>query len=334
MEQENTLKDKFGRQITYARLAVIDRCNLRCFYCMPATGIEYIPRDELLTYEEMERLITLLSHYGVDKVRITGGEPFLRRDLVPFLYRLKSLKGINQVNITTNGVFTGKYIHDLETMKLDSVNLSLDTLDKNKFFEITRRDQFDAVWHTYEELLKTSIKLKINAVLMDGTNDNEIKEMVDLAKNHSVSMRFIEEMPFNGEGKRTSQNLWNAPKILAEIKKHYPDTFQLPHSNGSTSLNYQIPGFKGNVGIIAAYSRTFCGDCNRIRITARGTLKTCLYDEGGLNLKQLMRQGDSDDALIFKIQQAILNKAKDGFAAEKRRTDSPEITESMSTIGG
>lgn len=326
--------DNHGRPIEYVRLAVTDRCNLRCFYCMPAEGIEYVPRKELLSYEEMERLIRLLAGMGVSKVRITGGEPFVRRHLVNFLYRIHEIEGIKDVHLTTNGVLTGRYIPDLLKMGIASVNLSLDSLDRQRFFQITRRDEFPKVLDCLHQLVDAGIKTKINAVVMDGQNTEDILPLAAFTKDHPVGVRFIEEMPFNGSGVGQASLLWNHKKILATLQQQYPGLQKIEDGPHSTSLNYQIPGHSGTVGIIAAFSRTFCGSCNRIRVTAMGTLKTCLYDDGILNLRDIMRTEKEDAPVEAALLKAFGNRARDGFEAEKQRKLRGPISESMSTIGG
>lgn len=327
------LYDNHGRQISYLRLAVTDRCNLRCFYCMPEEGIEYVEKEELMTYEEMERLIHLVAGMGIEKVRITGGEPFVRKDMMPFLEALSRISGLKKINITTNGTLTAGLVPELKKLGINSVNLSLDSLDRERFFQITRRDVFDKVMQTFESLLAEKMDVKINAVVMEGKNDDDILPLVELARKQPVGVRFIEEMPFNGSGDHPAQLKWDHKQILAYLQAHYPELERLPDPPFSTSSNYSIPGFKGSVGIIAAYSRTFCGACNRVRVTPQGMLKTCLYDAGVFNVRDLMRNGASDEQLRDAFLAALGNRAKNGFEAEQGRWGLP-VKESMSTIGG
>ena len=329
----NHVIDNHGRPISYLRLAVTDRCNLRCFYCMPEEGIKYVPKPHLLSWEEMERVIRILAGMGVDKVRITGGEPFVRRGIMEFLEEIKQIEGLRQINITTNGVLTAPLVPDFKRLGIKSVNLSLDTLDRQRFFDITRRDEFQNVWQTFEALQEYGISTKLNAVVMSGKNTDDIIPMAELTRTHNISVRFIEEMPFNGDGAHEYQEFWNFKKILDELKRHYPGIYKLPDPPSSTSYNYQIPGHKGTIGIIAAFSRTFCGTCNRLRLTPQGQFKTCLYDDGVFNIKDLLRQGLSDEAIKQHILAALQNRAKDGFEAEARRKVGV-VSESMSTIGG
>jgi molybdenum cofactor biosynthesis protein A len=326
------LIDNHGRPINYLRLAVTDRCNLRCFYCMPEDGLNWLSRKELMSYEEMLRACTLLVNMGIQKIRITGGEPFVRKDIMPFLTALSQLKGLDELSLTTNGVLTAPYVEQLKSIGVKSVNLSLDTLDAGRFFTITRRDEFAAVMATMDELLKHGIEVKINAVVMDGKNTQDIIPLVELTKELPVSVRFIEEMPFNGDGHIYTGLNWDYIRILDVIKDQFPQINKIPDPAYSTAYNYHIPGHKGDVGIIAAYSRTFCGTCNRIRITPQGTLKNCLYDNGVLNVKDLIRMGKSDEEIKESLLNAFNNRVKDGWEAES--LVSTGIHESMATIGG
>ncbi|MDB4903567.1 MAG: moaA [Mucilaginibacter sp.] len=328
------LLDNHGRTINYLRLAVTDRCNLRCFYCMPEEGLNWLSRKELMTYEEMLQICSLLVKMGIDKIRITGGEPFVRKDIMRFLTSLSELKGLNELNITTNGVLTAPHIPELKAIGVNSINLSLDTLDANRFFSITGRDEFSNVIETLENCLKNDIEVKINAVVMDGKNTQDIIPLVQLTKDLPVSVRFIEEMPFNGDGHIYNGLKWDYLRILEEIKDKCPDLQKVPDALYSTSYNYKIPGHKGSIGIIAAYSRTFCGTCNRVRITPVGELKTCLYDNGILNIKDLIRQGINEDDLRQILLKTFNQRAKDGWEAERLRKESTGIHESMATIGG
>jgi len=324
--------DNHNRPITYVRLAVTDRCNLRCLYCMPAVGITYLPKKELLSYEEMERLLQLLASMGVSKVRITGGEPFVRKDLIHFLWKVQAINGIDEIHITTNGVFTGMYLDQLKDIGIASINLSLDTIDRDRFKLMTRRDELPKVMDTFHRIVDSGIPVKINAVVIEGQNTEDIIPLAELTRQYHVGVRFIEEMPFNGEGVNYPILTWTYDKILRALKDNYPDLSKVKDKPHSTSKNFQVPGYTGTVGIIAAFSRTFCGSCNRIRITSQGDLKTCLYDDGVLNIRDLIRKGLSDAELSQVLLKAFKNRPKDGFEAEKLR--STTVSESMSIIGG
>lgn len=328
------LYDNHGRPITYLRLAVTDRCNLRCFYCMPEEGIKYLPKKQLLTFEEIERLINILAQMGISKVRLTGGEPFVRTDLMNLVRRIVTIEGIHDLHLTTNGILTAPHISELKSLGIASVNLSLDTLDRERFKSITRRDEFEKTWGTLQQLIEHNIPVKINAVVMDGRNIEDILPLVELTRNHNISVRFIEEMPFNGEGNHYSTLTWTYTKIVDYIRAHYPNLERLADPPHSTSYNYKVPGYNGDVGVIAAFSRTFCGTCNRIRVTAQGVLKTCLYDDGVLNIRDLMRAHINDEEIKIELLRAFNNRPLNGFEAEARRSSGSPAIESMSTIGG
>jgi len=327
------LVDSFVRQISYVRLAVTDRCNLRCQYCMPAHGIDIVPRVELLTYKEMYRLIRVLTELGVNKIRLTGGEPFVRKGFVEFLEMLSFNDLLEDINITTNGVLIYKHIETLEKLqKVKNINLSIDSLQADKFNEITRRNTFDEVFKTMEALEKSSMNLKLNVVVQSGINTNEINDFVRLTKDKDIAVRFIEEMPFNGEGQREMKEAWNYNKILNEIKSAF-DISAIQSEKSSTSRNFSIENHKGTVGIIPAFTRTICGDCNRIRITSIGTFKNCLFDDGVFNLRDFIRNGAGNDDLKELFLSLIKEKPENGFIAEANRKDGG-ASESMSTIGG
>ena len=327
------LIDNHRREINYLRLAVTDRCNLRCFYCMPENGIKYMNRKDLLSFEEMTRLIRIFGDLGVSKIRITGGEPFVRKGIMSFLKGVSELATIKEINITTNGTFTVEQIPALEKMGIKSVNLSLDSLDSQRFFDITRRDLFDQVMTTYRKLVDSKIRVKTNMVVMDGRNIEDIYPMLELTKHDDVSVRFIEEMPFNGTEGQGNATIWPAKKIMTYIEEKYTHE-KMVDPPASTSLNYKIPGYVGSFGIIPAYTRTFCGSCNRIRLTPQGTLRTCLYGEGQVNFRDFIRGGVTDEVLGDHLIKVVGKRAKDGFEAEKSRSATLPASESMATIGG
>lgn len=326
------LTDKFGRKISYLRLAVTDRCNLRCQYCMPAHGIDIVDRKELLSYKEMYRITRVLSELGVNKVRLTGGEPFVRKDFVNFLESLSFNEKLEEINITTNGALIANHIDKLEALNINAINLSIDSLQKEKFAKITRRDVFENVYDTFEKLEKSNLQLKLNVVVQSGFNTDEIIDFVELSKNKDIAVRFIEEMPFNGKGQRNMEEVWNFTKIINHIQQNYPEIITLPAKQSSTSKNFKIPNYKGTFGIIPSFTRTICNDCNRIRITATGMFKNCLFDGGVFNVRDFIRNGASDDDLKELFISTVHKKPENGFIAEAAR--GKDVSESMSTIGG
>ena len=327
------LVDGFGRQMEYVRLAVTDRCNLRCQYCMPAQGIKIVERQELLSYKEMYRLIRVLTELGVNKVRLTGGEPFVRKDFVGFLEMLSYNDLLDAINITTNGALISKHIGRIEQLeKVKNINLSIDSLHRDKFAKITRRDVFPEVYETFELLEKSNLNLKLNVVVQSGFNTDEIVDFVRLTKDKNVAVRFIEEMPFNGKGQRDMQENWTFNKILNEVKTEF-DVSEIQSEKSSTSRNYKVDNHIGTFGIIPAFTRTICNDCNRIRITSTGTFKNCLFDDGVFNLRDFIRKGASNEDLKELFLGLVKDKPENGFIAEANRKKG-NVSESMSTIGG
>jgi molybdenum cofactor biosynthesis protein A len=325
------LVDQHNRQIQYLRLAVTDRCNLRCSYCMPAEGIDYLPKNKLLTYEEMLRLCGILATEGVNKIRITGGEPFLRQGLIDFLEKLSQIPTIQQIAITTNGVLTAPYLPKLKELGITKINLSLDSLDAATFQAITRRNEYAKVMDCLQQLIEQGFEVKLNAVIMQGQNEADLHRMVAFTEKNPVSVRFIEEMPFNGSGHKQGAIKWTAANMLNYIQQQYPHVQKLTSAFDSTSENYQVKGFKGTFGTIAAYTRNFCGTCNRIRLTPQGELKTCLYQAKGSNIREMLRENYSDKAIVEALQKIIYPRYANGHLAEAAGN---AFTESMSSIGG
>ena len=327
------MKDSFDRTIDYVRIAVTDRCNLRCFYCMPETGIQYEPKKHLLSYEEITRLLGVLGGLGFKKVRFTGGEPFLRKDFMKLLENTAGLSDYKSIHITSNGTLLQKHIPKLKELGITDINLSIDSLDPERFHKITRRNDFVKVMDTFHMLMDHGFRVKLNAVIMHGINTQDIIPLAALAKDHKVDVRFIEEMPFNG-GYKQNTEMYSAKNILRDLQDNFPTLEKLEGKHGDTATVYQIPEYKGNIGVIPAFSRTFCNTCNRLRISSKGDIKSCLYDGGVFNIRDFMRSGVTDEALGLKFQELIKLKPKDGFVAEKSRKKTSKVMESMSSIGG
>jgi molybdenum cofactor biosynthesis protein A len=299
---------------------------------MPEEGISFVDKSSLLSFEEMLRLMRLLHEMGITKVRITGGEPFLRKDLMKFLRQLSSI-GFEKISITTNGTLLLRHLEELDQLGIRSINYSLDTVDPGRFFKITRRDVFKEVWDSLMRMLEHGFEVKVNMVVMEGKNDMDILSMAQLAADYPLDVRFIEEMPFNGESSYKSIR-WTHQAILEILQTAFPGLIAQPFESGSTSYIHTIPGFKGNLGVIPAYTRSFCGTCNRLRITPTGILKTCLYDQGVFDLKKLLRNGADDGQIAEAIKEASNNRARNGWEAEKQRSSMQTGFESMATIGG
>jgi cyclic pyranopterin phosphate synthase len=297
---------------------------------MPAEGIAFAGHDALLSYEEILRLLKIAASLGIAKVRFTGGEPFTRKDFLHLLEKTIAIDGIAEVHITSNGVALAEQVKTLEDLGIAGINLSLDTLDPERFHAITRRDYFSRVMNSIESVLASSMPLKINSVIQVGFNTDEIVGLARLAENHSVTVRFIEQMPFNGSGEKVEAG-WDGQRIFSELQKAWP-AIKKVHFNSGTAELYKVPGFIGMLGIINAFSRQFCGNCDKIRITPTGTLKTCLYDNGVLDIKTMLRGLADDEALQRAILSCLQNRAVNGHEAQARSADRQKP--SMATIGG
>jgi cyclic pyranopterin phosphate synthase len=328
-DSDNRLIDNHNRPITYLRLAITDRCNLRCRYCRPEQGVPFIAHEEILRFEELERLVALFSCMGINKVRVTGGEPFSRRGCLPFLQRLRRIDGVQHLHITTNGVKTSRFLDDFAAIELDGINVSLDTLDPKRFWKITRRDYLEAVLQTIHGVLARSIPLKINSVVLKDTSDDEILHLAELARDFPIALRFIEKMPFSGTVR--SEKLENG-NLSKRLKRIFPVIEECSIDLPTTARIFALPGYKGNLGIIQGYSRLFCSTCNKVRITPTGMLKTCLYDNGVLDLKKMLRSGAGDEEIKSAIIACVHNRCVNGHEAELNAKRGKEP--SMGSIGG
>jgi len=326
---DSCLIDNHNRPITYLRLAITDRCNLRCRYCRPEGGVPFIPHEEILRFEELEHLVALFCTLGINKVRVTGGEPFSRRGCLPFLKRLRQIDGVQHLHITTNGVKTSRFLDELAAIGLDGINVSLDTLDQKRFWKITRRDYLEAVLQTIHGVLARSIPLKINSVVLGDTSDDEIVRMAELARDFPITLRFIEKMPFSGTVR--SEKLENG-NLFMRLKRIFPVIEEYTSPLPTTARIFALPGYKGNLGIIQGYSRLFCSTCNKVRITPTGMLKTCLYDSGVLDLKKMLRSGSDDEEIKSAIINCVQKRCVSGHEAEQLIKQFTEP--SMGSIGG
>jgi len=298
---------------------------------MPEEGMQFASRKDLLSLEEMYLLVAIFCSMGVSKVRITGGEPFVRNGIMPFLENISALEGLDEITITTNATLTGKYIQQLKAFGIRKINISLDSLNKERFYTITRRDSFETVYSTIFTLLSEGFDIKLNCVLSASKNVDDIIPFIELTKAYPLSVRFLEEMPFNGSASFEDVN-WNYKDIYNHISQHYDEVITLENGTSSTSINYAIPGYKGTFGIIPAFSRTFCGTCNRIRLSATGELRTCLYGAPAANLRDALRNGADEKAIKEIILEAVSGRLRDGFAAEAMNMKT--VHDSMSVLGG
>ena len=302
------LTDGFQRQHDYLRISLTERCNLRCLYCMPEEGIELSPARNLLTTPEIVLLANVFVAQGVNKIRLTGGEPTVRRDILPLMQQLGALQrlGLRELCLTTNGLALHRKLEAMVEAGLTGVNLSLDTLDRLQFRLMTRRDGFAAVKRSMDRILELNkagagIRLKINCVVMRGLNDGELGDFVALTRDHDLEVRFIEYMPFDGNrwstGKMVSFN-----EMLERIGTQYPTlrrTAVDAHHNGphETSKTYEVPGFAGRVGFITSMTQNFCGGCNRLRITSDGSLKVCLFGNAEVSLRDIVRKANGNEPI-------------------------------------
>ena len=313
------MQDQFQRKIEYLRISVTDCCNLRCRYCMPAHGVKKLRHADILSYEEILRDVRALAQMGIRKVRLTGGEPLVRRDIVHLVRGLKETPGIEMVAITTNGVLLGAMMDELLDAGLDAVNLSLDTLDGGKFFSITRRPMFGAVMETLERLTReTQLDIKMNCVPIAGVNDDEITALASLARDHAIKMRFIELMPI---GCARTEGYRGVPmdEVRARLKAAFGALLPVGEATHGRAVpkgpaTYVQPaGFRGALGFIDAMEHKFCDTCNRVRLTAEGFLKLCLYSNAGLDTRSLLRGGATDAQLADAIAHAVWKKPEEHY---------------------
>ena len=323
--------DKLNRKIDYLRISVIDRCNLRCVYCMPEEGIESIPHDEILTYDEILRICEIVSELGIRKIKITGGEPLVRKDIVNLIRDIKNIDKIEQVTLTTNGILLHEMLDDLYDAGIDAINISLDTLNKDNFKKITRRDGLEKVLMSIDKAYDLGIRVKINCLAIRDFNLRELVEIASFAKDREIDVRFIELMPI-GFGKKYNQI--DNDEILSILESRF-GTFEIvteKRGNGPAKY-YRNQNMKGCIGFISAISHEFCESCNRIRLTSNGFLKLCLHYNKGIDLKEPIRNGISDEDLKKLIHDTIWNKPishKFGHASEEQDIE----LKNMVQIGG
>ncbi len=324
--------DQFKRDINYIRISVTDRCNLACVYCMPKDGAVFLPKSEILTFEEIIRLCRCFARLGIKHVKITGGEPLVRKDIISLVGEMKRLEGISRVTLTTNGALLMEHLPGLIEAGLDGVNISLDTLISDRYKEITRRDCFHQVYSAIEEAVKyNELQVKINCVPMADTLEEDIKGLAGLARRNRLSVRFIEMMPI---GLGRNYTFCKEEELRALITHTYGEMTPISSAKGGGPANYySLPGFVGSIGFISAMSHKFCNECNRIRLTADGYLKTCLQYEKGWDLKSILRRETSDVTLERAIALGIYGKP-DGHSFHTPQYPEYYEQEYMSQIGG
>ena len=324
------MQDRFGRTIDYMRISVTDRCNLRCVYCMPAGGVDSVPHEEILSYEEILRVAASVAQIGISKIKITGGEPLVRRGIVDFIRRLKQISGIENVTLTTNGVKFYELGAALSQAGVKGVNFSLDCLNPDTYEQITRVDALSKVLSAIELSVKLGLTTKVNCVPIAKYNGSQWSSIADLAKKHPVHVRFIEVMPI-GLGKDYAPV--SSSRITTQLKADYgqPTKLDIRQGNGP-AVYYAFPNFQGNIGFISAISDSFCDSCNRVRLTSDGVLKPCLCYSDGVSLKPLLRGSATDNQLIDAIKAAIFGKPfQHNLCGE---ADETSETNNMVKIGG
>lgn len=327
------MRDIYKRKIDYIRISITDRCNLRCVYCMPESGIKLIKHDDILSYEEIIRLCRLFSNIGISKVKITGGEPLVRKDVHKLIKNIKEIQGIDNVTLTTNGILLEEQIDDLVKAGLDAVNVSIDTLKEDTYRELTRIGDVNKVINSIRKCLEyDNLKVKINCVPIKGRNEDEIIDLIKLCKDEDLSIRFIEMMPIGLGKNMQGLNDEEAISLIEEnIGKLTPYTGKL--GNGPSNY-YSLEGYKGKIGFISAVNHKFCETCNRVRLTCEGFLKACLQYDIGTDLKKMIRNGSSDDEILEAIKSTIYNKPEShNFKIIKNEEEKVE-QRGMSQIGG
>ena len=337
------LTDDFGRQITYLRISVTDRCNLRCVYCMPESGIPLLNHNEVISYEDILRLTGILSKHGVNKIRITGGEPLVRKGLTCLIENMSRIKGIEDISMTTNGILLEKYASELYNAGLKRINISLDSLKEERFCKITRTGSLKDVLTGIKLAKKTGFKpVKINTVLIRGINDDEIIDFVNFAKEFELNLRFIEYMPIGGNIAEAVLSKEIEEKIRSEF-----DDFSLMTGNQAEDNAYNADvysgvsrsfGFKDGkavIGFISPLSEHFCGNCNRLRLTASGNLRPCLFYDNEYNIKDILKEND-DEAVFEKVSGIIkLKRFKHNFNDKAKKKESLLwANDFMNGIGG
>ena len=314
------LIDPYGRTVRDLRISITDRCNFRCTYCMPEEGMKWLPREEVLTYEELARVASIcVGHFGVDGIRLTGGEPTMRAHLPILVQKLAVLQVPADASspragkpidlaITTNGATLRLIAQELRNAGLARINISLDTLKKDRFFEMTRRDELEHVIDGIDAAIDAGFSpVKINAVVQRGINDDEIVDLATFGRDKGIEVRFIEFMPLDASGTWENAQVFSQEEIVAAISKVYPLEL-MPARGAAPADRWRYLDGKGTVGVIPTVTKPFCGDCDRVRLTADGQFRTCLFATNEFDLRVMLRNGADDDAIAAEIQRAVGTK--------------------------
>ncbi len=329
--RNGSLVDKFGRRIINLRVSVTDRCNFRCVYCMPAAGMQWMERKHLLTFEEIERLVRLFAELGIDRLRITGGEPLMRKDLDRLVRKLKAVPGIKNIGLTTNGFFLEEQADALADAGLDRINVSLDSLERAKFERMVRRDMLQKVLRGIGRVAELPIRpIKINVVVIKGVNEDEIPAFTRLARDRAFNVRFIEFMPLGADDDWGSEKVVPSAEVLKRAEEVAP-LVPVDDDGLHPASEFRFADGKGTIGVIPSVSQPFCDKCNRVRITPDGQFRTCLFSLGETDLKELLRGGATDDELKSVIRGSVWEK-EEGHLINSPDFKRPMRT--MSQIGG
>lgn len=300
------MTDSYNRTIDYLRVSVTDRCNLRCVYCMPPDGVQWVSHDQILSFEEILRLCRIMAGQGIRKVKVTGGEPLVRRGVMDFICALKAIQGIEQVTMTSNGVLLGEYLGKLAGIGLDSLNISLDTLNARAFKQITRGEGLDKTLTVIGRAAACGLPVKVNCVPVRGLNDGELVQIAALAREQDISVRFIELMPLGCGSEFEGVNI---SEIRAALEREYGPLTPFSGSLGNgPAVYFTADGFRGKIGFISPMSHEFCGYCNRLRLTSDGSLKACLASSAALDLRALLRGGATDGEIERAILETVASK--------------------------
>ncbi|MGC7872769.1 GTP 3',8-cyclase MoaA [Desulfosporosinus sp. SYSU MS00001] len=323
------MQDQFQRQIDYLRISVTDRCNLRCKYCMPSQGVAWMPHEDILTFEEILRLMRLSTQLGFHRFRITGGEPLVRRGILEFLSKGSQIPGVDDLMLTTNGLLLSEMAFDLKAAGVRRVNISLDTMNPERFAEITRGGDVSKVIQGIFRSLEAGLKpVKVNVVVVRDFNTQDLPGFLTLAKQYPIHIRFIELMPIGSSSERRSDFVpIQEMKELLGIKQYVPSKEIL---GGGPAEYFQLRDFKGSIGFISALSRHFCSTCNRIRLTPDGKLRPCLHSKLEIDLREALRNGSSDQDLLDIVAQAVWRKPAEHHMNE----EALQGQRIMSQIGG
>jgi cyclic pyranopterin phosphate synthase len=326
------LLDPYKRKINYLRISVTDRCNLRCRYCMPEEGIALIPHHDILTYEEMWRIVRVFASEGISKIRLTGGEPLVRKGIIDFISSLSQIEEIKDLSLTTNGILLKELAQDLKQAGLKRVNISLDSLRKERFYQITRKDDFERVWAGIEEALRVGLSpIKINMVAMKGLNDDEIESFARLTLHLPLTVRYIEYMPSGNGDQWNEGDLITIPQIKNRLERIGAMVPVSSDQWDGPAMRFRFEGALGEIGLIGPVSNHFCGECNRLRLTADGKIRTCLFSDEEIDVKELLRSGGTDRDLNERIRFALRTKPERHYINSHQFK---KCQRNMSAIGG